>query len=603
MSVISPPPPVEPVHLPVDLEHRADGAILVRPQNPLGRCWPTLIDALEHWAVAAPERTFIARRDSRGAWRHCSFAETLAEVRSLAASLVSRSLGPDRPLVILSGNSLEHQFLGLAAMYAGVPYVPVSPAYALQASDLTRLTYLFELLTPGLVAAFGPGSFGSALQLARGSGADTVADGAATDPATTAWDGFHAPTGRALEQVRARVAPDTIAKFLLTSGSTGHPKAVVTTHRMLCANQAMILEAMPFLADEPPVLVDWLPWNHTFGGSHNVGIALTNGGTLFIDDGKPTAAGIGETVRNLREIAPTVYFNVPRGFEMLIPHLDADAQLRAHFFSRLRAMFYAGAALSQSVWDGLDRIAMAATGHTLAMISGLGATETGPSVTFTTTAMSRAGAVGLPVAGNVVKLAPVEDKHELRVKGPNVTPGYWRQPELTAAAFDDEGYYRLGDAVRFIDAAAPDKGLQFDGRLTEDFKLASGTWVSVGPLRAALLNALPPWVQDVVIAGHDRDWPAALVFADAGRAPASPERSIEIARALQVFAAAHPQSSMKIRRAVVLDVPPSLAKGEITDKGSINQRAVLKERAAVVASLFAQRPETAIIVVAESGHG
>jgi feruloyl-CoA synthase len=571
----------------IEVEPRSDGGLVIRPLETLGEYRHTLIDALEGWAVAAPARTFIAQRAGED-WRRLSYVATLDQVRRLAAALLTRGLTAERPILILSGNSIEHQLLGLAAMYIGVPYMPVSPAYCLVAGDLQRVAKILDLMTPGLVAAFGADGFGAALRLAQTRGAQVESD-------LAPW--LEAVPDAALATARAGIGPATIAKFLLTSGSTGNPKAVITTQRMLCANQAQIRQAMPFLRDEPPVLVDWLPWNHTFGGSHNVGIVLENGGTLYIDDGKPTPAGIAETVRNLRELAPTVYFNVPRGFEMLIPHFDADAPLRRRFFSRLRTAFYSGAALSQPVWDALDRIARAETGAPISMLAGLGATETGPAVTFTTSQMSRAGAVGLPVAGNLIKLAPAGDKLELCVRGPNVTPGYWRQPELTAKAFDTEGYYRMGDALRFIDPAAPERGLLFDGRIAEDFKLASGTWVSVGTLRARLLALLHPLVQDLVIAGVNRDWLGLLLFEASPRQgdAAALRRAVETR--LAAFALEHPQSSMAIRRACLLESPPSLEHGEITDKGSINQRSVLKHRAELVDRLYADDPGPDIICI------
>ena len=388
----------------------------------------------------------------------------------------------------------------------------------------------------------------------------------------------------------------------MTSGSAGRPKPVMTTQRMLCSNQIMLREALPFVMQEPPILVDWLPWSHTFGGSHNVGLVLFNGGTLYVDDGAPTPGGFNETLRNLREISPTVYFNVPKGFDLLAAHLPQDAQLRQNFYRRLRACFFAGAGLSQSTWDVLDSQSLAAGRGRVPVISGLGATETAPSVTFTTPDNDRAGVIGRPAAGTVIKLVPVENKLELCVKGPNVTPGYWRLPELTAAAFDAEGYYRLGDAVRFLDPDDCARGLIFDGRLTEDFKLASGTWVSVGPMRSRLLAVLTPLAHDVVIAGLDRDfigilivpdWRACAVIAGCEGADIDPAelannvavRSRCIAE-LKKYAVAHPGSSSRVKRAVLLTEPLSLDHGEITDKGSVNQRAVLALRASLVEDLF-----------------
>jgi feruloyl-CoA synthase len=404
-------------------------------------------------------------------------------------------------------------------------------------------------------------------------------------------------------------------RFLLTSGSTGRPKAVIVTNRMCCSNAAMLRQAMPFVSVEPPVLLDWLPWNHTFGGSHNVGLVLTYGGSLYIDDGRPTAAGFEETVRNLREIAPTIYFNVPKGFEMLAPRLRSDARLRQAFFRRLRICFFAGASLAQHPWDELDAASMRELGRHTPMLSGLGATETGPSVTFTTPAMARSGVIGLPAAGTEVRLAPVGEKLELRVRGPAVTPGYWRQPDLTLQAFDEEGYFRLGDAVRLIDPADPARGLRFDGRIGEDFKLANGTWVSAGPLRAEMIAALAPLAQDIVLAGLDAEFVAALVIpelracaalleqgdATHERIASDPRLTAWLRDRLEAHARAHPASTRCVHRAMFLPAPPSPERGEITDKGSINQQAVLAHHAGLVAELYSATPGDHIALIEPAG--
>ncbi len=412
------------------------------------------------------------------------------------------------------------------------------------------------------------------------------------------------------------MGPETVAKILFTSGSTGTPKGVVNTQRMLCSNQEMLRASLAFLADEPPVIVDWLPWNHTFGGNHNVGLVLYNGGTLYIDDGKPTPAGIAETVRNLREISPTVYFNVPKGFEELVTYLRAEPELRRKFFKRVKLMFYAGAGLAQHVWDALDELAVATVGERITMLTGLGATETAPFAIVCRPDVTGSGIVGLPVTGNELKLVPAGDKLEARLRGPNITPGFWRQEELTRAAFDEDGYYRLGDALQFIDAARPELGLLFDGRISEDFKLATGTWVSVGPLRARLIAALAPYVRDVVIAGHDRDYVSVLLIPDlpacravctglteaAGDAEvfSHPALVAALRRALTALAAAGTGSSTRVLRALLLHPPPSIDAGEITDKGSINQRAVLARRADRVAALYAEPPPAHVIRVGET---
>ncbi len=585
-----------------NVEHRPDGSILLCPRAVLGRYPLRMMDSLEHWAAVAPERVLVARRGRDDEWVTISYKQMLERVRRVGAGLVTRGLSADRPIVILSGNSLEHLTLAFSATWAGIPYCALSPAYSQASSDLRKLRHVLGLLTPGMAAAFPTERFQRALTDVVPSNVEVVGDLAeVAGRRVTGLTDLEAEPGAALQGAHARTGPDSIVKFSLTSGTTGHPKAVITTERMLCSNAHMLHEAIPFLVDEPPVILDWLPWNHTFGGSHNLGLVLFNGGSLYIDDGKPTPDGILETVRNLRDISPTVYFNVPKGFDMLATHLARDAALRGSFYRNLHACFFAAASLSQHIWDRLDAAAVAELGVTVPVLSSLGATETGPAVTFTTPSTARSGVIGLPAAGNVLKLVPCEGKLEMRVRSPSVTPGYWRQPELTAAAFDDEGYYRLGDAVRLLDADDPTKGLVFDGRIAEDFKLASGTWVSVGPLRSALVAALAPFVQDVVIAGLDRDYLAVLLVPDVGECAthlnlielptysdlqAHPMLCELLRDRLRVYAQTHPGSSVRIRRAVVLPTAPSLDHGEITDKGSVNQRAVLRHRSDLVTELY-----------------
>jgi len=598
----------------VAVECRPDGCTLLRPKATIESYPRRVTDPLERWAQKWPDKTLVARRGRDGQWQQVSYGAALDRVRRLAGALLPLHLSAERPLLILSGNSIEHLLLALAAMYAGIPYCPVSPAYSQASSDLSRLRYVVQLLTPGLVAAFGGGPFSRAIEAVVP--AETLVLGDDLDVAgrrvLQLKDLETADAGLA-ESAHAGTGPQTIAKFLLTSGSAGHPKPVITTQQMLCVNQSMIREALPFLIEEPPVLVDWLPWNHTFGGSHNVGLALFNGGTLYIDDGKPMTKAFGETVRNLSEISPTVYFNVPKGFELLCSSLHQDPVLRLSFFRRLRACFFAGAALSQHTWDALDSAALAAGRQRIPVVSGLGATETAPSVTFTSPVNDRAGVIGLPAAGNDIKLAPVAGKLELRVRGLNVTPGYWRLPEQTAAAFDEEGYYRLGDAVRLVDPADASRGLIFDGRITEDFKLSSGTWVSVGPLRTQLIAALAPLALDVVVAGHNRDFLAVLIVPDlracavAAGAPGAEADPVELVNndrlralcvaALKSHASAHPGNSTRVARAILLAEPLSLDHSEITDKGSVNQRAVLTRREASVNALYASPPPPHVLNV------
>ena len=576
----------------VEFERRADGSVLLRSPHALGAYPAKITDRLVHWAREAPDRAFIAQREAGGAWRTLSYVETFSQVCAVGQALLDRGLSAQRPVAILSDNDIEHALLALACMHVGIPYAPVSPAYSLISTDFGKLRHVIRLLTPGLVFAANAERFAQAIEAAISPATEVVATHAQVHGrAVTLFGALQAasPTA-AVERASAAVVPDTIAKFLLTSGSTGQPKAVINTQRMLCSNQQMLLQSLPSLREAPPVLVDWLPWNHTAGGNHNFGLVLYNGGTLYIDDGKPVPGQIEKTVRNLREVAPTIYFNVPRGYEALLPHLRQDAALRNSFFSRLGLLQYAGAVLPQPVWKAYEELAIAACGERILWLTGYGATETAPAAMFTNRGASRAGTVGLPVDGVQMKLTPLADKLEARFRGPSTTPGYWRAPELSAAAFDEEGYYRTGDAMRFVDAADPQQGLEFDGRTTEDFKLATGTWVSVGPLRAKINAAGSPYIQDTVIAGHNRDDLGALVFPNIEACRGLPVEELR-ARLQAVFdrLALHSTgSSTRIARVLIMETPPSIDASEVTDKGSIAQHAVLQHRAALVAELYAE---------------
>ena len=575
----------------VELERRADGGLLLRSPHALSAYPVRLTERLTHWARVAPQRCFVAQRDAAGGWRRLRYGEALERVRAIAQALIDRGLSRERPLVILSDNDLEHALLALACLHAGIAYAPVSSAYSLVSTDHAKLRHVIALLTPGLVYASDRTRFAKAVAAAVPAGTEVIAaDDLAALEATA--------SGGAVEAAHAAVGPDTIAKFLLTSGSTGQPKAVINTQRMLCSNQQMLTHALPSLRAEPPVLVDWLPWNHTAGSNHNFGLVLNHGGTLYIDEGRPVPGLIEKTVANLREVAPTIYFNVPRGYEALLPFLRADAGLRKTFFSRLRLLQYAAAVLPQPIWQAYEELALQTCGERILWITGYGATETAPAAMFTSRGAARAGTVGLPVDGVEMKLVPVGEKLEARFRGPNVTPGYWRQPELTAAAFDTEGFYRTGDALRFVDPADPRQGFEFDGRTAEDFKLDSGTWVSVGPLRARINAACSPLVQDVVITGHDRAWLGALVFLNtvACRELQAGEIRTYLTRTFRQLAGTATGSSMRVARALIMTEPPSIDAGEITDKGSINQRAVLKSRAALVERLYAEPPDPSIMV-------
>ena len=588
----------------VSVERRDDGTIYLRPKKPLGDYPVRLTDRLHHWAKTEPNRVFMAERGAGGGWRQISYAQLLASTRRLASAFLARGLSAQEPIVILSGNSIDHALVAFGALYAGIPFCPVSPAYSLVSRDYGKLGFLMKLLTPALVFVDDATKFADALAANVPDAAEIVASHGTVSgrDVTSLADLLATPECPGLDAAHQAIGPDTIAKFLLTSGSTGNPKAVINTQRMLCANQVMLRETLAFLKDEPPVIVDWLPWNHTFGGNHNFGLTLFNGGSMYLDEGKPMPGGIEQTVRNLREISPTVYFNVPKGYESLLPYLRDDKVLRARFFDRLHAMFFSGAALSPYVWNSLDELAVQEKGYRVPMLTGLGATETAPFFMSVRPDTSRSGHVGLPVSGNDAKLVPNDGKMEVRAKGPNVTPGYWRQPELTAKAFDDEGFYKFGDALKLAVAGDFDAGFDFDGRIAEDFKLASGTWVSVGPLRARFVAACAPMVRDVVIAGINRDEISALVVLDLDGCrlinPALPPGDIAATAAdaeirdafrerFRKFLATSTGSSTRITRAILFDTPLSIDRGEVTDKGSINQRAVLDHRSALVDELYA----------------
>jgi feruloyl-CoA synthase len=596
----------------VSIECRDDGTIYLRPKAQLGDYPVRLTDRLHHWAEIEPNRVFMAERDATRGWRQITYAQLLNSARRIASALLARGLSAERPIVILSGNSLDHALIAFGALYAGIPFCPVSPAYSLVSRDYGKLSFLMKLLTPGLVFADDADKFADALSANVLPGTEIAASRGAVPgrDVTKLSDLLATPEHPRLDAAHDAVGPDTIAKFLLTSGSTGNPKAVINTQRMICANQVMLRETLAFLKDEPPVIVDWLPWNHTFGGNHNIGLTLFNGGSMYLDEGKPMPGGIEETVRNLREISPTVYFNVPKGYESLLPYLRDDSALRAKFFGRLHAMFFSGAALSPFIWNSLDELAAQQTGFRVPVLTGLGATETSPFFMSVTPATSRSGHVGLPVLGNDAKLLPNNGKLEVRAKGPNVTPGYWRQPELTAAAFDEEGFYKFGDALKPADPDDFDAGFDFDGRIAEDFKLASGTWVSVGPLRARFVGTCAPLVRDVVIAGINRDEISALVVLDLDGCrlinPTLPIDDLAAAASdpliraafrdrFQKLLAGATGSSTRITRAVLLDTPLSIDRGEVTDKGSINQRAVIEHRSGLIDLLYSPTPPAHVI--------
>jgi feruloyl-CoA synthase len=603
----------------VVVEQRTDGIIHLRSPHSLGPYPVKLTERLEFWAARAPDRVLFAQRDEKGGWRGVTYAEALDKARRIGAALLARPVSGERPIAILSGNDIEHGLLALAALYIGVPYVPISPAFSLVSQDYGKLRHVFELLTPGLVFAADGRAFERAIEAVAPPDIEVIVtrNPPAKRKVTAFADLLAALPTAAVEAEHAKVGPDTVAKVLFTSGSTGMPKGVINTQRMWCSNVEMITNQLAYFRDEPPVLLDWSPWHHTASGNHNVGFVIHNGGTYYIDEGKPAPGLIETTVKNLREVATTWYFTVPKGYEALLPYFRSDAGLRRTFFSRLKVLWFAGAALSQPVFDEMQELAEAASGERIMFLTGLGCTETAPMAIARMWQSQDSTNMGVPVPGVELKLVPNEGKLEARVKGPNVTPGYWRQPELTAKVFDHEGYYCMGDAVRFEDPADPRKGLLFDGRIAEDFKLATGTWVSVGPLRARFLAHFAPYAKDVVIAGADLDDIRVLVFPDfdacrqlapdlaqASAADIVNDRRVraEFRRRLTALAATATGSSNRIVAAILIADLPSLDAGEITDKGSINQRAVLRCRAALVADLYASpTPPHVILATRHAG--
>ena len=589
----------------ITLERSADDCMVLRSARGLGSVPRSLGVLLQRWAVAAPDRLFLAERGPSGSWRHLTYEAAARAVNAVGQALLDRGLGPDRPLMILAENGIDHGIMMLGAMHVGLPVVPVSTAYARLSQDYGKLRYIFALVEPGLIYVDEADRYAKALEAIGATGIEIVASRGSLG--ATRLTPFSAltevlPTS-AVDAAFERVGPATVAKVLFTSGSTGQPKGVINTQGMMCANQESAAAAWAFLGDRPPVIVDWLPWNHTFGGNHNFNMILRHGGSFYIDEGKPVPALIGRTVANLREVSPTVYLNVPRGYAALADHLEKDEALRQTFFARLDLLFYAAAALPQSLWDRLETLGLEARGRKVPFISSWGLTETAPAVTMVHFAIDRPGNIGVPGPGMAVKLAPVGDKLEIRVKGPNVTPGYFKAPDLTAKAFDAEGWLMTGDAVRLAEPDNPAAGLLFDGRTAENFKLSSGTWVNVGTLRTIAIAAGAPVIEDAVVTGHDRDEIGLLVFPSLaglrGLCPAAgPDAGVDaliaepaVRRALIDGLARHNAqiqgSSMRIARCLLLAEPPSIDANEITDKGYLNQRAVLSKRAALVERLYA----------------
>jgi feruloyl-CoA synthase len=585
-------------------ERRADGSILLRSAMPLRESARCIGDWLEHWAQQAPDRIFLADRTSADApWSTVTYKDALKQVRGAAAWILAQGLSAERPLVILSDNGVEHALFALAAQHVGVPSAAISPAYSLMSRDFDKLKSMIALLGPGAIYVSAVKPFAAALAAIKPLHTATIVSGNANDAEAIAFRSIAAmPETPDVEKAFAAITPDTIAKFLFTSGSTGTPKAVINTQRMLTSSQQAKAQTWTFLEDigEELVILDWLPWSHTFGANHNFNLVLRNGGTLYVDGGKPAPGLFATSLANLRSVMPTVYFNVPRGFDMLIAALRGDDELRKRFFNEVKFAFYAGAALPQNLWDALEELSIKTVGRALPMVSAWGSTETSPLATDCHFQAKRSGNIGVPIPGTELKLVPSGDKLEVRVRGPNVTPGYWKAPVLTAQAFDAEGFYLIGDAVTFADPDRPELGLFFDGRVAEDFKLNSGTWVSVGTLRVAGIAALAPLAQDIVVTGHGGDEVRFLIFpniaacrAHTGLPDNADVKDVighdkvrgAIAEGLARLKAQSGNSSGHATRALLLDEPASVDGGEITDKGYINQRAVLTRRAAAVATL------------------
>ena len=596
-------------------ERRRDGVIVLRSGYALEGIERNIGVYLRRWGADAPQRVYMKQRDAKGEWRDLTFGRLLAEANAVGQALLNRGLGPDRPVMILSGNSLEQAVLTYGAMTVGVTVVPVSPAYSIMSQDFAKLKYIYDLIKPAMVFVQSGRMYGAALKALALDGVEIVHVDAPTEGMkSTAFAELIATTPTpAVDAAFAKVGPETVAKILFTSGSTGMPKGVINTQLMLTSNQAMAEALSTPDRDEPPVVLDWLPWHHTFGGNFNIHSVLRHGGTMYIDTGRPIPAMFDQTIRNLRDLSPTSFSNVPVGYAMLAPVLEKDEALRKTFFQKLKLMSYGGASLPRELWDRMQDLAVRTVGERIMFVTGWGSTETAPTATTLHWPIEGTGVIGLPYPGVEIKMVPAGSKYELRVRGPIVTPGYFKRDDLTKAAFDEEGFYKIGDAGRLVDPADPARGLAFEGRVVEDFKLDTGTWVGVGALRLKALDAAAPALQDAVVTGHDKPfvgllaWPNLAATIGLCRDPAnakSPKTIVKdpgviehVKKGLAAHNARVAGTSERIKRVILMAEPASLDAGELTDKGYVNQRATLERRKALVDALYAEPPGADVIVV------
>ena len=611
---------LETIKIDIKKQPRADGSIVLKSAIPLEPYPYRLTERLKHWATIHPQRVFIGRKNETGKWEELCYGETFSKVKSISSALLHKNISANHPIVILSENSIEHALIMLAAMHIGIPSSSIAPAYSLRSLDFDKLKYIFQLLTPGLIFVQDGKKYEKALNAVANEIEIVTVNNPLSNFTSTDFNdlvnfSFGKKEDKEVGNAYESIQPDTVAKILFTSGSTGLPKGVINTHGNISANWQQITQTFPFMKEDGLEFIDWLPWNHTFGGNHNLGLAIFNGGSFYIDDGNPTPQGILTTVSNLKERRPTIYFNVPKGFEELISFFKKDETLRKHFFEDLKMIFYAGAGMPQHVWDEWEDLSIDTIGEKIRIGTALGSTETSPSTLFASEPGGFAGLLGVPVPGLELKLVEVEGKMEARYRGKNVFPGYWRQMELTQKAFDEEGFYCSGDALKFFDENAVNKGMVFDGRISEDFKLNTGTWVRVGNLRSQMIKAGEGLIQDVVIIGHDRDYIAAIVFVNlenairiSGLGKESKLGELvshklvreKLQQVLEYLASKSTGTATLIKRAALADFSLSIEKGEITDKGTINQRMIIQQYAEWISKIYREDLDHSVLEIREN---